>query len=504
MRLKLATKFSSAIVGVVALAVSCSVATLLSARYIAGLMEETVTKNLPSLRAAEELEIALLEQRGLVVSFIVDNGNSECLKNLQHKKQDFHDALDQARKTAHTSGEERVLDSLEQVYREYDEKRDEMIALHQRGASENAKTLFLHKVSSLSRQTDRLCQEFIAENKRHIDSTTTRAQNQIRRITWMVGGFVGLTIGLGVLLLWMFFHGVFFPLQKMIADARDFTGEVPAHTVELPGDELRTADIYLHSLMSGVADTRSSLEESRRQLMNAEKLATAGKLAASGVAHEIRNPLTAVKMWLFSIHKGVGHTPELERKFEIVSEEIERLENIVHNFLELSRPPLLELRAQSVSRFIDETLELFGHRIEEKGIRLVRDDAVDLPPVMADTEQLKQVLINLLDNAVDATSKGSEIRILVDMASGPGNHPMVVVRVQDTGTGMPQDVRERIFEPFYTTKQHGMGLGLCIAAGVMARHDGRLVLESSTERGTTFAAWIPVAQEEVDEQNPGS
>ena len=81
---------------------------------------------------------------------------------------------------------------------------------------------------------------------------------------------------------------------------------------------------------------------------------------------------------------------------------------------------------------------------------------------------------------------------------------MVVVRVQDTGRGMPQDVRERIFEPFYTTKDDGTGLGLCIAAQIMARHGGRLVLESSTERGTTFAVWIPTARKEAHEQNPGS
>ncbi len=81
---------------------------------------------------------------------------------------------------------------------------------------------------------------------------------------------------------------------------------------------------------------------------------------------------------------------------------------------------------------------------------------------------------------------------------------MVVVRIQDTGPGMPQDVRERIFEPFYTTKDEGTGLGLCIAAQIMARHDGRLVLESSTERGTTFAVWIPTVRKETHEQNPGS
>jgi len=499
MRLKLATKFSVAILGVVTLAVSCSIVALLSARHIAGLMDEAVTKSLPSLRAAEELEIALLEQRGLEISFIIDNGNPKWLKNVQHKKQDFLDALDQARKTSHTADEDRILNRLELVYHDYDEKQAEMIATYKRGASEDAIILFLHEVSSLSSEADRLCQEFIAKNKEYIDSTSTHAQNQINRITLLVGCFVCLSIGLGVALLWMFFQGVFFPLQRIISNARNFTDPAPGLPSEPVGNELHAVDLYLHSLMVGMMNTRSRLKESRRELMNAEKVASAGKLAASGVAHEIRNPLTAVKMWLFSIHKEVGLTPELERKFEIVSGEIERVESIVHNFLDLSRPPLLQLRAQSISRIIDETLEPFSHWIEERRIRLVRDDTVDLPPVVADAEQLKQVLIILLENAIDATSQCGEIRISVDVASGPGDHPMVVLRMKDTGTGIPKDVRERIFEPFYTTKQHGIGLGLCIATGVMSRHDGRLMLESSTEQGTTFAMWIPLTQEEVDE-----
>ncbi len=123
---------------------------------------------------------------------------------------------------------------------------------------------------------------------------------------------------------------------------------------------------------------------------------------------------------------------------------------------------------------------------------------------MADADQFKQVLINLLDNAVEATNEDGEIQISINTACEADDRTMVVVRVRDSGQGMPQDVRERIFEPFYTTKENGTGLGLCIAVQIMARHGGRLVLESSTERGTAFAVWIPIAREESHEQNLGS
>ena len=289
----------------------------------------------------------------------------------------------------------------------------------------------------------------------------------------------------------------------MVVDARNFTGHQSVASAESSTEELPAIGAYLHSLMHDVSDARSALEQNRSRLINAEKLATVGKLAA-GVAHEIRNPMTAIKMWLFSIRKTVGHDPDLDRKFEIISEELVRLERIVRNFLEFARPPLLKLEKQSVSTLIDKTLELFSHQIEEKKLRFVLDDADRLPPVMADADQFKQVLINLVDNAVEATNENGKIHIAIDTDYQADDRPMVVVRVHDTGRGMPQDVQERIFEPFFTTKEDGTGLGLCIAAKIMAEHDGRLVLESSTQQGTTFAIWIPIAQKETDEQNLGS
>ena len=119
-----------------------------------------------------------------------------------------------------------------------------------------------------------------------------------------------------------------------------------------------------------------------------------------------------------------------------------------------------------------------------------------MPPVLADASQLKQVLLNLLGNAADAMAGGGEIRIAATAEKDADGRPMVVVRICDSGPGMPPDVQCRIFEPFFTTKEKGTGLGLCIAAQIMARHDGRLVLESSSEKGTTFAVWMPIATEE--------
>ena len=153
-----------------------------------------------------------------------------------------------------------------------------------------------------------------------------------------------LTLLLGGFLLWLFFYRVLFPLRGMVADAQLYRGDRHASDKGSEEDELRMMGNHLRNLMSDVSDTRSRLERSRNQLLVAEKLASVGKLAAS-VAHEIRNPLTAMKMWLFSIQEAVQGNADLGRKLGIISEEIARLESIVRDFLEFSRPRTLALSA---------------------------------------------------------------------------------------------------------------------------------------------------------------
>lgn len=500
MRLKLATKISVATVGVILLAVLSSTVALFASWHLARLLDSTVTENLESVRAAGELEIALLEQRGFVSSYLLDDGNPAWLDELQQKKQSFYDWLTRAKHSARTSDEQRILKELETVYQQYDAKRNTVVALYDKGFHEDARRTLLEEVKHLAGDAYVLCEEFLTTNEANVNRKVADARQRTRQVTWTVGICVGLTLGLGTALLWLFFYGVFLPLRSIVADARVFAGENPAGGPEMPTDELRAVGLYLRVLMSDVADTRSTLEESRSRLMSAEKLASVGKLAAS-VAHEMRNPLTAVKMWLFSIRKTVDADPELDRKFAIISEEITRLENTIRNFLEFSRPPALKQQPLKVPLLIDKALELFGHRIGEQEIRLLRKDADALPRVMADPEQLRQVLINLLDNAAEATGEGGEIQVSCTTGSDDDGRPMVVVRIRDRGPGMPPEVRQRIFEPFFTTKEEGTGLGLCIAARIMAQHRGRLVLESSTEKGTTFAVWIPSLREVEHEQN---
>jgi signal transduction histidine kinase len=331
---------------------------------------------------------------------------------------------------------------------------------------------------------------------KHWEKIIERISSRMCEITWVVGISGALTLFLGSFLLWLFFYRVLFPLRGMVADVQLYRGARLPSDKDSQEDELRIMGNHLRKLMSDVSDTRSRLDRSRNQLMVAEKLASVGKLAAS-VAHEIRNPLTAMKMWLFSIQEMFQGNAEAARKIRIISEEIARLESIVRDFLEFSRPRTLDCQPQDVGTVINQTMQLLDPRFKGEKICITYVSSPMLPPVMADAAQLKQVLLNLLGNAADVMADGGEIRITSNSENDADGRHMVVVRICDTGPGMPQDIQARIFEPFFTTKEQGTGLGLCIAAQVMVRHNGGLVLESSTEKGTTFAVWMPIAPEPI-------
>lgn len=237
-----------------------------------------------------------------------------------------------------------------------------------------------------------------------------------------------------------------------------------------------------------------ALEEKNRELetiaYNAEKLASVGKLAAS-IAHEIRNPLTALKVRLFSIQRAVGSSPALDEKFRVVSEEIDRLEGVVRNFLEFSRPPAPKLLPTDVQMLLERTLALFGHRFSETGTELTSAIESGLPPVVADSEQIRQVLMNLLANAHEAVGNRGWVRISASADALAEGKKAVIIRVADSGGGVPLAAQSRLFEPFFSTKPDGTGLGLSISARIAERHGGKLIMEKTGSAGTTFALVLP-------------
>jgi len=488
----LATKISLALIGLLTLAVVSSSVAISSAYRFQGFQETLVVENLASVRAAEELEIALLEQRGYVSSYVLARGDRTRLEGLTGKSYAFDDWLDKARKTARTETERELLDELEGVQHAYAEKREDVVNLYDLGKEEEARRMLLEDVAELYKKSYELCEQFINVNQQLVKDTSAEVRRQVELVTVIVSITAAVTIGLGMALLWLFFQGVIFPLRRIAADARLFAGTQPHAAVNAGSDEMRELGHFVKLLMTNMAETRSDLEQSRSQLAQADKLAVVGKLAAS-VAHEIRNPLTSMKMWLYSLRRAVGENPDLQEKISIVSDETVRLENIVRQFLEFSRPPQMKMSRQPISELLDNTLELLKYRLEEHNIHVIRQGEPAMADVLADAEQLKQVLMNLIHNAIEAMPEDGELRISVQQETRAGR-PMLAVRITDNGPGMSPELQERAFEPFFTTKAEGTGLGVCIAASIMARHGGALTLASSSAGGAECTVWIPTVE----------
>lgn len=454
-------------------------------------MQSIVDYNLASVRAAEELEIALLEQRGFVASFIMDDGDESWLVELARREPAFSLWLEEARATAQSAEEHRVLTELELAFHIYDAERDRVVALYKAGDSAQATRVLLHDMTAAYEKAYLLCEELIIINSRLIAEDLATDERQLQRNILLASLYVLAVLLLGLALAWVFFRSILQPLRQMNAQVLALN-PTASTALTSPLDELQTLGFHLESLMADMADTRSNLERNRDRLLMAEKLASVGKLAAC-VAHEMRNPLTAVKMRLFSLRRDLGADDRYQDDLQIVFEEIVRLEKVIRHFLEFSRPPDLRLAAHPLERVMDKTLELGQHRLDEKDVVLLRKEQQQLPPVLVDAEQLMQVFLNLLINAVEAIPQKGTLRVESSCAVDESGRAMVVSRFIDDGTGIDDELRARIFEPFFSTKDSGTGLGLCIAASIMSRHNGRLDLEASAETGTTFAVWIPAA-----------
>ncbi len=516
MKLSLTAKFSATVLGVVVLAIVSSVMTLYGAWRIDKRLSEAGRETQTGVRA-EEVEIAFFRENNLLASYLIEKGGQDNkLASAGKQKIDWDKEFRALQSlvsnwiaTVHNTTqvsdhEEKDLKDLVKVWSELDARREEVIALANRGELDRAKAILLNEVDGrLSGEVHRLCHSLIVANEEQSNNAMRIAARRIEFTTWVVGVSGAATLLLGGFLLWLLFYRVLIPLRGMVADANIFHGNRHDPSQGSTEDEMRLMGDHLRNLMSSVSDARSRLEQSRSRLLAAEKLASVGKLAAS-VAHEIRNPLTAMKMWLFSVQEAVRGNADVVRRLGIVSEEIARLECIVRDFLEFSRPAAPQRQPHQIAEIVDTTLELLAPRLERGKVCVAWSPPPALPRVAVDSGQIKQVLLNLLGNAADAMPGGGEIRLAAAAEKNADGQARVVVRVRDTGPGIPADLQCRIFEPFFSTKDDGTGLGLCIAAQVMAGHGGRLVLESTTEKGTTFAVWMPIAPEDTHAQDSRS
>ena len=453
---------------------------------IDALFKGLIDQDLRSLEAASALENALVNQKGFVSYYFLD-GNPDWLKRLEAYRRAFREQLGEVRKRVQTEGDRKTVDEIESEYDQYVTEKDQVIALYKSGEQEAGGNLHT-KVRSHFFRILELCDEYKDVHSRRIETSRIKTSTQAKRLRMIAGIAIWSTMLLGGLLAFVLVTQILNPLRRLSLDASKVTNPMTF------GNEVKAVSRRVYSLMEDVDRTKTELEQSQQYLLQAEKLALAGKLAA-GVAHSVRNPLTSVKMRLFSLGRTLDLSQTEKEDFNVISEEIRHIDTIVQNFLEFSRPPKLKMEKLSPADVVDMAVQLLRYRLESYGAEIRLNRQRCLPKILADPEQLKEVLVNLLVNACEAMETGGRIVISEQEGMVKPLGQVVVIRVSDNGPGVPETIQDRLFEPFFTTKEEGTGLGLSIAARIVKEHGGWLNLTSEEGKGATFTITLPCAEE---------
>ena len=251
----------------------------------------------------------------------------------------------------------------------------------------------------------------------------------------------------------------------------------------------RRQRIQLERAGRELARVNYELQGSVERMKRSERLYAVGQLAA-GLAHEIRNPIASIAGAAGILERDPDNAAKRKACVEIIAKECARLNRLLTSFLDFARPRAPSFQKVRLEALADSVIELATHAAGRHSIRFHRDYEPALPEVDCDGEQIKQVLLNLMINAIQASPEGGEIT--VSLRRGPG---VVIAAVRDRGCGMTPDQMERLFDPFFTTKEAGTGLGLPVAWQIIHQHGGRIWAEANPDAGMTFLFQLPLVRE---------
>lgn len=260
-------------------------------------------------------------------------------------------------------------------------------------------------------------------------------------------------------------------------------------------DEVAVLAREFDAMAKSLRAREQQLRAQQEALLRAEQLAAVGRISAQ-VAHEVRNPLSSIGLNVELLEEAIGRAPfsteaearEAKDILAAVTREVDRLTEVTEQYLRLARPPSPTLEPEELGELLGSVLDFAREELERAGVRVERELPAGTPPALVDEAQLRQVFLNLLRNAREAMPGGGRLTVSTRAVDGA-----VEAAFSDSGPGMSEAVRERIFEPFFSTKAQGTGLGLAVSQQILQAHGGSLTCHSSPGQGTTFVVRLPRA-----------
>jgi signal transduction histidine kinase len=437
-----------------------------------------LSENVSSAHVAHNLEITLADL--LSLPHLPNDQVSPLHKTIRQ-------LLDQASLLADKAEEKTLVSQMEESYQRYLKLRETSFAVSAAGEANPAQDA----VKILETETLPACKALQQFNERQVQESETAHRTTVTFVVLglvgvgTVGSFAGLLLGYGVArgLQRSIYH-----LSVRVQDATNKLGQ------DLPPVALaENGDLHhLHDQMQGVVheieQVVEKLQQREREVLRAEQLASVGQLA-TGVAHELRNPLTSIKMLVQTNREEIQARGLPVEDLDVIDLEIRRMQKCLQTFLDFARPPRLERRPLDLAQPVQRTLALVSGRASKQHVRLNFTPPAIPVVVDADLEQLQQLLVNLALNALDVMPSGGELEISIE----PPTKGYVTLRVCDTGPGILPELLPRLFRPFVSSKETGIGLGLVISRRIAEGHGGSLQATNRPEGGACLLLRLPLA-----------
>ncbi len=471
-----------------ALWIAVSVPTTIYISWLSDAYSRTLAENVSTIQAAgvmQDLLWRILE--ATLEAPEADEGEGRAA--IAQLQREFAEHLAEAQATAFTPEERLLLERIEKAFEAYARHVARRLDAAEKGAEPAAR---LDRTIRLAAQVQEHCRQLVELNERLVLERAEQSQRYagwvtVVRVAFLVAGpLLGLVLGLWVA---QWLHRTISQITITLQDAAgELEHEVGRVTIT-PRGGLPELQEQVQAVSSRIRQAAEELQRTRREAIRADRLAAVGQLAA-GVAHELRNPLTSIKLLVQAAAQRRPVRPLDERQLHVLQQEISRMENTIQGLLDFARPAQLCRVVHDLRQTVARAMHLVEGRARQQRVALVRQLADRPVPVEGDPEQLHQVFVNLALNAIEAMPQGGMlcVRLEEDPAAGHCR-----VAFSDTGTGIPEAVLPRLFEPFVTSKERGTGLGLAISLRIVQEHGGRLLGSNRPEGGAEFLVELPRA-----------
>ena len=485
MQSRIVARLTAPVIAVSGILIVVALAAAWYARNSQREMSFMLDSHVASVHAAQELEISLREVHVQFDRYLI-TGERKHLESVPRLRQRASEALEEAEKLATTEPEQVLMRRVRKGYRHF---FDEYDRLEQTPPAQGVYAKVLELIDTvLAREILEPAREYLRVNDRMLRHATEANRELSQRLTV---GLVGLGVCgsiAGLLGGW----AIAVSLRRSLLDTdrvlRDTAAQLEeAAHVAFPLPAAGAPGTTLQQVTAAATAVLQRLKQTERDALRAEQLAWVGQMAA-GIAHEVRNPLTVIKLLVQAAtdpKRAVGFRP---RDLRVLEGEILRLEQIISAFLDFARPPRPTKRTVATRELLDECLAGIAARAELQRVEVRLDAPPELPALDADPGQIKQVVYNLIFNALDVLTNGGMIRVTV-----AGAADAVTIRVADSGPGLPAGLEARIFDPFVSTKETGLGLGLSICKRIVEAHGGSITAVNGPV-GAAFVVRLPCAR----------